>query len=305
MAVLSYPLPRQFPITRGFADASIISAGGFGGLGAHTGLDLGAPCGEPVLAAGPGVVSKVWTGAAALLNAGGRHIVVTHSDALMTEYMHLSVVYVRVGQVVGAGAVIGSVGASGAATGCHLHFQVDLNGQAVDPGPYLGIGSTVPAGSAAGNVLAGTGGTVDYGPIYPLLESEVAAWAASSVNPCAPGYRLSSVDPRINFLLDNPLGSGPKGAHWFQAPLLSDHPDWAAKGGASIGGGIPFNLGPLGVGTSGLRFACTRDNIQPGNVNMQQIGLALPALLEPALNLAILGTAAVLIFAGIRQATNG
>jgi|GEM_PF-4330455 len=284
MATLSYPLPRQFPITRGFADTSILSAGGFGALGAHTGLDLGAPCGEPVLAAGPGVVSKVWDGAAALINAGGRHIIITHSDALQTEYMHLSAVYVRVGQVVAASAVIGSVGASGAATGCHLHFQVDLNGQPVDPGPYLGIGSTMPPGSTAGNVLAGAGTPADQtAALLALLQATLSGFVG-----------VDTWRQAINTM------------HLRAGPGLS------TNNGTQQMWAIALQV----VGTLGLTdtivqaadfprvaAAMAGAGATPGsNVISSVLSLALPALLEPALNLAILGTAAVLIYAGIREA---
>lgn len=249
MTTLAYPLPRQYPITRGFADTSITKVKSFGGLGAHTGLDLGAPCGVPVLAAGPGVVVRVINGAAALLNAGGRQIRITHSDSLTSEYLHLSVIYVREGQVVGAGAVIGSVGSSGAATGCHLHFQVNLNGQPIDPGPYIGLGSSAPAGSTVQATLAG------FEQLFP-----------EGTPICYPT-----------------VGEALRGAK----PVRREE-----------GAGCP----------AGQRPGHYADKLVPttlGEITGSLFNLVLPALLEPALNLAILGTAALLIYSGIRQATSG
>jgi murein DD-endopeptidase MepM/ murein hydrolase activator NlpD len=60
-------------------------------------------------------------------------VTIAHRDGVRTMYAHLSSVAVRVGQHVETGASIGRVGATGAATGPHLHFEVRLRGAAVDP----------------------------------------------------------------------------------------------------------------------------------------------------------------------------
>jgi hypothetical protein len=85
-------------------------------------------------------------------SAGGGGLIVTidHGGS-QTLYAHLSAVAVRVGQQVARGTTIGLVGATGMATGPHLHFMVWVNGKPVDPGPYLGLrelpvgGTTMPA----------------------------------------------------------------------------------------------------------------------------------------------------------------
>jgi murein DD-endopeptidase MepM/ murein hydrolase activator NlpD len=95
----------------------------------HAGIDLTAPRGTPVRAAGPGRV--VWAGVRA--GGWGRLVTIAHSTGVRSMYAHLSRIEVRVGQRITAGARIGRVGASGRATGPHLHFELRLRGAAVDP----------------------------------------------------------------------------------------------------------------------------------------------------------------------------
>jgi murein DD-endopeptidase MepM/ murein hydrolase activator NlpD len=104
----------------------------------HTGLDMAYldRCGGPIYASGDGIVI-----------ADGRPnskygdfaigVVIGHSQRLATLYWHLSREIVTVGQEVHVGDVIGYEGATGFATGCHLHFEVDFDGAAVNPRKYL------------------------------------------------------------------------------------------------------------------------------------------------------------------------
>lgn len=97
----------------------------------HTGTDLGAPCGTPVYAAESGtVVSAGWAG------GSGNRIVLNHGGGLATTYNHMSGFAVRGGEVT-RGQLIGYVGTTGASTGCHLHFEVRVNGAPVNPMGYL------------------------------------------------------------------------------------------------------------------------------------------------------------------------
>jgi murein DD-endopeptidase MepM/ murein hydrolase activator NlpD len=99
----------------------------------HKGLDLAADYGTPVHAAADGVVSSAgW-------DAGGFGIKVdlNHENGYHTWYAHLSRVAVTPGERVHKGDVIAYVGATGEATGPHLHYQVMLGGVAIDPQPYL------------------------------------------------------------------------------------------------------------------------------------------------------------------------
>ncbi|HEX6681060.1 MAG TPA: peptidoglycan DD-metalloendopeptidase family protein [Gaiellaceae bacterium] len=95
----------------------------------HAGLDILAPRGTPVAAAGAGRV--VWAGFRA--GGWGRLVTIAHGNAVRTMYAHLSRADVRLGARVVAGERIGLVGATGNATGPHLHFEVRVRGAAVDP----------------------------------------------------------------------------------------------------------------------------------------------------------------------------
>ena len=102
----------------------------------HTGIDISAPSGTPVRAADGGEIIAVgWRG------GYGKMIVVMHGNrhgsSVTTLYGHLSGFAVSKGQSVGKGQVIGYVGSTGYSTGPHLHFEVRLNGQTVNPRGYL------------------------------------------------------------------------------------------------------------------------------------------------------------------------
>jgi murein DD-endopeptidase MepM/ murein hydrolase activator NlpD len=99
----------------------------------HAGIDLPAPLGTPVYAARGGQV--VWAGWRD--NWYGLLVSVAHGGGERTMYAHLSRIDVRVGVWVGQGVRVGLVGASGQATGPHLHFEVRVRGAAVNPLPAL------------------------------------------------------------------------------------------------------------------------------------------------------------------------
>jgi murein DD-endopeptidase MepM/ murein hydrolase activator NlpD len=102
----------------------------------HPGVDLDGETGDPIAAAGPGVVT-VAGDAPAGYSGYGLMVVIDHGEGISTLYSHLSVVGVAVGDVLDAGHVIGAIGTTGAVTGSHLHFEVRLNGAPVDPEPWL------------------------------------------------------------------------------------------------------------------------------------------------------------------------
>jgi hypothetical protein len=118
------PLALAWPI-----DASIGDQFGPRGNRFHAGIDLLAARGTPVRAAAPGRV--VLAGYAA--GGWGNLVVIAHTNGVQTLYAHLSRVTVRRGRSILAGTRIGLVGATGDATGPHLHFEVRLRGAAVDP----------------------------------------------------------------------------------------------------------------------------------------------------------------------------
>ena len=98
----------------------------------HSGQDISAPRGTPVVVAEAGVV--VFAG---WMRGYGQVVIVSHHDNLSTRYGHLSEVDSSVGQLLEPGTVLGRVGSTGRSTGPHLHFEVRLNDQPVDPLSYL------------------------------------------------------------------------------------------------------------------------------------------------------------------------
>lgn len=89
----------------------------------HNGIDYYAPTGTPVYAAGAGVVTR-----AGYSSANGNHVFIKHPNGIETKYLHFSRKAVNQGQKVSQGQVIGYVGATGLATGPHLHYEFLLNG---------------------------------------------------------------------------------------------------------------------------------------------------------------------------------
>jgi len=129
VAALDAPLPRcPLPLAR---PLDLPAGDPFGPRGDdfHPGIDIPAPTGTPVRAAAAGVVV-----AAGFSRDGyGQRVVVDHGSGVTTISAHLSQVDIAVGEAVAPGDVIGLVGATGEASGPHLHFEVRVRGAAVDP----------------------------------------------------------------------------------------------------------------------------------------------------------------------------
>lgn len=98
----------------------------------HSGIDVPAPSGVAVVAAGSGKVVTSGT-----LGSYGRTVIVDHGGGIMTLYAHNSKLLVSVGDTVTKGQRIANIGSTGASTGPHLHFEVRKNGQYVNPVPYV------------------------------------------------------------------------------------------------------------------------------------------------------------------------
>ena len=101
----------------------------------HYATDIGASCGAPIYAATSGIVE-----AANSEGTYGNWILIAHGDGIETGYAHIAAgaTLVSVGESVIAGQVIAGVGSTGASTGCHLHFEVRVDGTRVDPQLFLG-----------------------------------------------------------------------------------------------------------------------------------------------------------------------
>ena len=99
---------------------------------AHSGLDIAAPKGTAIKAAASGTV--IFSGYS---GGYGNIVKISHGNGIVTYYAHCSALYVSQGQQVNAGDVIAAVGATGNATGNHLHFEVVKDGVSVNPQNYL------------------------------------------------------------------------------------------------------------------------------------------------------------------------
>ena len=126
--IFQWPLPQSYTITSWFGYREDPFTGE---ISYHSGTDIGAPGGTPILAAADGTVTIAnaidsWGG------GYGYHIKVNHNDTFDTLYAHCSSICVTVGQKVKQGEVIGYVGTTGNSTGNHLHFEVWQNGERTD-----------------------------------------------------------------------------------------------------------------------------------------------------------------------------
>lgn len=100
----------------------------------HSGVDLAAPSGTPIIASRSGVVTLAtydWS--------AGYYVTIDHLDGYETKYLHMTHYIVSKGDYVSAGQVIGYVGSTGTSTGAHLHFGVYYNGSSVNPANYINI----------------------------------------------------------------------------------------------------------------------------------------------------------------------
>jgi murein DD-endopeptidase MepM/ murein hydrolase activator NlpD len=133
-----WTVPVTGSVSSGFGGIRVYEPGGVPGT--HTGLDLRGPRGGPVLAAAPGRVVL-----AQALTARGNAVVLDHGWGVYSMYIHMDSVGVAVGAEVSTGDVVGTLGATGMVTGPHLHFEVRVHGEAVDPRSWLrGVAVQIP-----------------------------------------------------------------------------------------------------------------------------------------------------------------
>lgn len=98
----------------------------------HAGIDLSGPIGTPIYATADGVVSKAGWG-----NGYGNMVQISHGAGMETRYGHMSRLLVASNTRVRRGQLIGLMGSTGRSTGSHLHYEVRIDGRAVNPVPYL------------------------------------------------------------------------------------------------------------------------------------------------------------------------
>jgi murein DD-endopeptidase MepM/ murein hydrolase activator NlpD len=98
----------------------------------HAGIDISGNTGDPVYAAADGTVTH-----AARDGDHGNNILISHGNGITTHYSHLSKILVKPGDKVRKGDIIGKMGSTGRSTGPHLHYEVYVGGEHVDPKPYL------------------------------------------------------------------------------------------------------------------------------------------------------------------------
>ncbi len=135
--------PVEGPITGSFGERT----DPFNGEGAfHSGVDISASVGQPVIAPADGTVEF-----ADFMNGYGRIVVLSHGHGISTRYGHLSNFAVTAGQQVHRGDTIGYVGDSGRSTGPHLHYEVRINDTPVNPHKYLRLTMASAGGFAAGS----------------------------------------------------------------------------------------------------------------------------------------------------------
>ena len=134
IAATGIAVPSRMPLdgARLTSDYGMRTHPVLGGRRAHTGIDLAAPTGTPGYATADGLISR-----ADRFSSYGLFVSIEHGAQLQTRFAHLSKIAVADGQRVKKGDVIGYVGSTGRSTGPHLHYEVRVDGQAVNPIPYM------------------------------------------------------------------------------------------------------------------------------------------------------------------------
>jgi murein DD-endopeptidase MepM/ murein hydrolase activator NlpD len=128
-------VPSEKPVrTAAFTSSFGVRSDPFGrGAAMHAGIDLAGPVGTPIYATADGTVSE-----AGYNNGGyGNLIKLDHGRGIETRYGHLSTFTVRAGERVKRGQMIGRMGSTGRSTGSHLHYEVRIDGRAVNPIPFM------------------------------------------------------------------------------------------------------------------------------------------------------------------------
>jgi murein DD-endopeptidase MepM/ murein hydrolase activator NlpD len=126
-----------------------------GGAAMHAGVDIRGPYGTPIYATADGMVGR-----AGRASGYGNLVELEHGRGIQTRYGHLSSILVQPGQRVKRGELIARMGSTGRSTGNHLHYEVRLDGSAVNPMPFLQGANYLTAMQTRGNLAVG-------GPVQP------------------------------------------------------------------------------------------------------------------------------------------
>ena len=127
-------IPSQRPLTQvTFTSGFGVRSDPFrGGAAMHAGVDMSGPVGTPIYATADGMVGRAgWTG------GYGNLVELEHGRGIETRYGHLSAILVHPGQRIRRGDLIARMGSTGRSTGSHLHYEVRIDGHAVNPIPFL------------------------------------------------------------------------------------------------------------------------------------------------------------------------
>ncbi len=122
----------------------------------HAGIDLAGPVGTPIYATADGIVAR-----SEYAGAYGNLVEINHGQGIQTRYGHMSQLIARPGQRVRRGELIGLMGSTGRSTGSHLHYEVRIDGRAVNPVPFIQGGESLAAvqrRAAAGTPAVALGG---------------------------------------------------------------------------------------------------------------------------------------------------
>jgi murein DD-endopeptidase MepM/ murein hydrolase activator NlpD len=154
-------VPSEKPVkTAAFTSGYGVRSDPFRGAAAmHAGIDLAGPLGTPIYATADGVVSD------AGYNSGGygNLVKIDHGRGIETRYGHLSAILVSPGQRIARGQQIGRMGSTGRSTGSHLHYEVRIDGRAVNPIPFMKSTDYLLAMQKNGGGVAMDGGHIALG----------------------------------------------------------------------------------------------------------------------------------------------
>ena len=149
------PVATAISLTSGFG---VRSDPFRGGAAMHSGVDIPGPVGTPIYATADGIIGRTgWVG------GYGNLVEIDHGKGIQTRYGHLSAIRAVAGTRVKRGDLIGLMGSTGRSTGSHLHYEVRLDGRAVNPTPFLRTDGYLLAMErrAAGNVALGGPGKAE------------------------------------------------------------------------------------------------------------------------------------------------